>query len=323
MPKRKPVVDSAELADVVCKAVATADAPVTVPQLRKMVSGPYRVVPSRLLEVLRELVAAGRLYEFPPVRTQPLFWDRSHDDYARKLIADTVAAAPSSLADICKRVFGKLKDFGTERFAALLREMRDANRIIEHPPLPGARTSRYGNRPPEPRPYLKKVVEQLEKVQSILAGAGVTKEEVVSALVDLLGAAEAPAEEAATRSGPESAAVGAIPSADETPVVADLAAREVPEPATDWDAIGERLIAEMHRLEPGAAQGALVSIRDLRRSLPDLDKSTFDRVVLRLADRGRVTLHRHDYPAGELPEVRELLVRDDRGDYYIGVALRR
>ena len=73
-----------------------------------------------------------------------------------------------------------------------------------------------------------------------------------------------------------------------------------------------------------AANGALVSLSDLRRSLAAAipDKPTFDRLVLRLAESERVALHHHDYPGGLSQEERDALVVDDRGNYYVGIALR-
>lgn len=64
---------------------------------------------------------------------------------------------------------------------------------------------------------------------------------------------------------------------------------------------------------------ALIVIPELRAAT-GLPKPAFDRAILDLQRRGRVSLHLHDSP-GSLPkERRELLVRD--GDiHYVGVAL--
>jgi hypothetical protein len=85
---------------------------------------------------------------------------------------------------------------------------------------------------------------------------------------------------------------------------------------------GVDLLALIRRIEPGAERGALVVSRDLRRAAR-LEKETFDRTVLDLARQGRLSLHRHDYPASLTAAERDDLVTDGAGTYYVGVALRR
>ena len=65
--------------------------------------------------------------------------------------------------------------------------------------------------------------------------------------------------------------------------------------------------------------------RDLRRSMDfqNVEKSSFDQAVLRLADQGKVALHRHDFPAGLSTEDCAELVTDATGDFYVGIALRQ
>jgi hypothetical protein len=77
----------------------------------------------------------------------------------------------------------------------------------------------------------------------------------------------------------------------------------------------------MVQIKPAAAGGALVSLRELRRSVAVQGKN-FDRAVLHLAEEGRVALHHHDYPGSLTEEERNEMVSDDRGTYYIGVSLR-
>ncbi len=78
----------------------------------------------------------------------------------------------------------------------------------------------------------------------------------------------------------------------------------------------------MRRIEPGADRGALIGARDLRRAAR-LEKQAFDQAVLDLARQGRLSLHRHDYPASLSPAEREDLVADGAGAFYVGLALRR
>jgi hypothetical protein len=75
----------------------------------------------------------------------------------------------------------------------------------------------------------------------------------------------------------------------------------------------------MTRLQPLGQKRALVSIRELRRSV-GLTKIVFDRVVLSLALQGKVALHHHDFPSSLSPDERDELVRDEQGTYYVGIA---
>ena len=107
--------------------------------------------------------------------------------------------------------------------------------------------------------------------------------------------------------------------AEETSVPAPV------EPHSDEESLESRILERMVEVVPAAANGALVSLRDLRRSkdFENVDKSSFDQAVLGLADQGKVALHRHDFPAGLSTEDRAELVTDATGDFYVGIALRQ
>ena len=94
---------------------------------------------------------------------------------------------------------------------------------------------------------------------------------------------------------------------------------------SDEESLESRILERMVEVVPAAVNGALVSLRDLRRSMDfqNVDKSAFDQAVLRLADQGKVALHRHDFPAGLSTEDRAELVTDATGDFYVGIALRQ
>jgi hypothetical protein len=80
------------------------------------------------------------------------------------------------------------------------------------------------------------------------------------------------------------------------------------------------LLDAVLEIRPDARSHVLVSVRDLRRHL-GWPKQDFDRAVLALARDGRITLHHHDHPTGLSPSEREDLVKDDRGNFYVGLVL--
>ncbi len=83
-------------------------------------------------------------------------------------------------------------------------------------------------------------------------------------------------------------------------------------------------LERMIQLKLAAANGALLSLSELRRSLAaEIPGGTaFDQAVLRLAESGRVALRHHDHPGALSQEEREAFVRDEQGNYYIGAVLR-
>ena len=72
------------------------------------------------------------------------------------------------------------------------------------------------------------------------------------------------------------------------------------------------MLEEMRKLEPGWT--VPVSIRELRQAMSEVHAAEFDRAALELRNQQRVYLSQHDFPLGERPEARRLLVRD--GDRY-------
>ena len=62
----------------------------------------------------------------------------------------------------------------------------------------------------------------------------------------------------------------------------------------------------------------LISIMKLRQAV-NIEPGIFDKSVLKLADDGRIWLHRHAYPA-EASE--DEIVRDDRGNCYMGLVIK-
>jgi hypothetical protein len=82
----------------------------------------------------------------------------------------------------------------------------------------------------------------------------------------------------------------------------------------------QRIFETLGRLQPGDA--VPVTVHRLRAELPDLDKDTFDRAVIELADQQRVYLTTHDH-GWALPEPeRRQLVSDGGQKLYVAVTLR-
>jgi hypothetical protein len=85
----------------------------------------------------------------------------------------------------------------------------------------------------------------------------------------------------------------------------------------------QQIMDAMRDLEPGVASGALVSITALRRTLSSrfTDKKSFDQALLRLSNRLKISLHRHDFPSSLSDVEREALVTDGH-QHFSGVSWR-
>jgi hypothetical protein len=88
--------------------------------------------------------------------------------------------------------------------------------------------------------------------------------------------------------------------------------------------LSDRLLAQIMRIKLAAAEGELVPLDQLWRSLQKegWDKASFDRTVLNLAEENRVSLQRHNFPFGLGDQERAQLVADEWNNYYVGIALR-
>jgi len=88
--------------------------------------------------------------------------------------------------------------------------------------------------------------------------------------------------------------------------------------------LSDRLLAQIMRIKLAAANGELVPLDQLWRSLQKegWDKASFDRTVLNLAEENRVSLQRHNFPHRLGDQERAQLVADEWNNYYIGIALR-
>lgn len=96
----------------------------------------------------------------------------------------------------------------------------------------------------------------------------------------------------------------------------------------------DRIMRVMGQIEPGAANGALISARQLRKHA-GMDKPSFDKTVFELARQKRIMAHKHDFATSLPPHELDELVDTAHGDperakihandgrYWVGVAMRR
>lgn len=291
-----------QIVEILLKALRRAEEPITAMKLREGLTGPYRVAPETIENQLNELVSSGKAFSFEPyISKARRYWSYDQEHYARRLILKIVSQDPKSWSEVKKALKKPLKGFPDARQSKLQKDLLESRELHKLPPFVGARTPRFSNLPPDPSHYIE---DALVKIREKLSKFGIAAFEVNKAALGLLAPKAEPVTDEPAEGSPASAGV---------------------EPHAEDLSLESRILERMVDTVPAAANGALVSLRELRRSMDfqNVDKPAFDQAVLGLADQGKVALHRHDFPEGLSSEDRAELVTDATGDSYVGIALRQ
>lgn len=273
--------------EVINKALAQAPRPLTVKQLRDLLTGPFKLEEERLTALLDAQVDAGRVYRFAATGPGklPRYWTRKPEELAQQTMLRVLAQRPHTRAEVLYRAKASLAGFSKEEQQQLLTALVRAGQVYELPFVVGGRAKLYSALPADARDYLEDAITKISKKLAV------PRNEVLRA-VRALAEAEEPAATAT--------------------------------PTTLPSDPNEAVLARMVQVKLAAAQGGLVPLNELWHSLKDegWDKASFDRTVLSLAESYRVALQRHNFPASLKEEERAELVTDELGNHYIGIALR-
>jgi hypothetical protein len=276
----------------VVEAVQRADAPHTANELRRRLVLPIKMPEAELSQILEEAARHGKVHSIPPAtaKGKPRYWSRDALTFGQREILRTIREKGPQSESAIKRV---AKGLNEAQIRQALEAALAAGELWRHPPVGKSKRELFSVTPPSPEPYLREVGGDLVRVVGELRAAGVPQEHLRRALLQIVEATGISFGSIAARQPPPDSA---------RPVSVDL-------------------VALMRRIEPGADRGALVGARDLRRAAK-LEKPSFDREVLELARQGRLSLHRHDFPASLSQVERDELVTDGTGTFYVGMALR-
>ncbi|MBO0720475.1 MAG: hypothetical protein J2P41_06625 [Blastocatellia bacterium] len=247
----------------------------------------------QLRKHLDALVKDGRVRSQGNARK--VYWLPDLEEKAAARVIEALGNSPLTLKKLESTFKNVLVGWPVAKRKELLRRLEKEKRIYKVPAVKGTGIL-LSAQPAQPVEYLQKPIQKLageiRKLQKRLEKAGVTADQFFASAHALWRQA--------------------LPAAtNETPIPSQ-ADRE------------QLFLDGMKRLNNEAANGALVPLSELRQALfahfPD--RSSFDQVVLKLADEGRVVLHRHVFPGSLNREERESLVADDRGNLFVGVAFR-
>jgi hypothetical protein len=293
----------ATLGDSILEKLRASPHPLTLKEASKGVPKLKKEKPAeleaRVRAALEAEVAPARVFLQPSGKGGATrFWARDEQHLLRERAVE-LAAKPQALAALTKAVANETKaDPGFVE--GLLRDLIRDELLHEHPakkgPLFGA------SPPPPPIPPLEQPAGAKELAKVVKAVEGAMKKVKVSAAEVLAALAKHYAAPAVT-----------APEASPPPAMVPFHATEAP--ALDAVEI-ERLVLDAVERE------GTMSLKELRRQMPAGGQtSAFDRAVLGLEERGRVSLSR-DYDASHFgPEEQAEYVRE--GDFlYTSIAKR-
>lgn len=294
-------VPPADLPDVVLGLLGGDGMPLAVGKIKPRLTGAYKVAPAVLVELLESLVHGGRCHRFPQGKGVA-YGALAPVVYARRVLESMLAKPkkkykPDKLQAEVRKLTPQVSPV---EFETLVDAARSARKLFIHPAPTAKGKPQYAGFPPDPTTYLKSPLKALEKIVAYLAHNGISREESLQAVSKSLNLS---VPDSPVKAMPASVATVKTPSLEEC---------------------GEAILRTMPQIDTAAQLGSLVFFRDLRRALPTLDKPTFDRAVIHLAQtRGDVALHHHDHALRLSPEERATLVEGPDQRHYIGIALKR
>jgi|GEM_PF-1624466 len=268
------------------------------PQTQKSLSSQLQTLLSgwpkdQLKRMLEQLVQEGLIRQ--STDKTPSYWIPSAEQQAREKMLTILAERPRPEKEFLSSLELSLSDWPQAHLKQMLEQLGQEGRLYRLPPLAG-KAEMLSLQPADPRSYLQGVIQKLKdeirQLAEKLEPAGVSKLRLFTAAHELLQ--------------------------QELPI---SAASALVHPVPDF---GQLLINRMMQIEPGAINGALVSLRDLRRALHTeiSDKASFDQAALQLFQQGRVDLTWHHHPSILSEEERNEMVTDGQGNYYNGIVLR-
>jgi len=267
-------------------ALEQSSQPMNVTELARSIPKSALMTKKDLSELLQQLVEAGQVRSHKA--RLAVYWLPGLEEQASARILEALSNVPLTQTELKNKLRSSLSGWPQPKRDEMLALLIKEKRVYKVAPLTGKAKLLSARAELTPQDYIKLA---LQLAAAKLKPLGFAAEQVFAAAYDLLRQGQA---------------------ADKTSA----------QPLNGG--IVQTILERMIQLKLAAANGALVSLSELRRSLAAEipGKTVFDQAVLRLAGQGRVTLRHHDYPSGLSQEEREALVLDEHGNYYIGAALR-
>jgi hypothetical protein len=256
-----PAISDAELGTALRDALARLGKPVSVAELRKALPKPYQRPPAELARVLGDVAKSGGVFVISDGKA-PKFADRDPHQILARALHEALRGGPLGKKDLAARLKRAAPGLDKLLPAVLAAEVA-RGAVREHPKVGTKIPQRFGLEPPDPAPFLAKVVKDLEALQKKLAAHGVTAAVIHAAIGKALGVAPAapPNDEAAVRAA-----------------LADLAAREPPGALLSVRAVRARAALDKARFDRAVlalAKAGQVELHhhDFPASLPEDERA--------------------------------------------------
>jgi len=216
-----------------------------------------------------------------------VYWPPSLEVQASERILETLSEVPLTKTDLENKLISLLIGWPQAKRNEMLARLIKEKRVYKVKPLAGNGQLLSARAEPTIQAYIR---HALQLAVARLKKRGLTAEDVLDAAREIL------------RQSP-------------------------PATPSSWrhaDDLEGLILERMLQLSPSAATGAPVQLSQLRHALrPEIDdKGVFDKTIMRLAEQGRVAVHRQDYLGSLSQEELAALVADGRGNYFSGITLR-
>lgn len=321
-----------ELWSAVFAALERSDQPVTAAQLQKQLPTTVKAERSEIESLLEDAVGRGKVFRFAPYGSPAVrYWSQGMEAYARAALLDLLSKQPRTRAELASASERMLKDWSKDKRQKFVARLISEKHVRELPLLLGARSRRLSVGRSEPKDYLS---HALNEICRRLAADGIPAEEVLRTARELAAermpeastpAGHQPTNDLGTRDGGIVDQTNPSTRVERVNHVSPHASNESTNGQhPSLEEIGTIILEQVSVVEPAARQGALVSLRDLRRcsALAPITKPDFDAAILALAAQQKLALHAHDYPNSLSEAAQAELVTDGQGHFFIGIALR-
>ena len=176
-----PSSNHSDLVDAIREVLRQSEEPLTIPQLRERLCGPYRAIRiEELADVLGRQVAANVLVMCPKYRSsQNRYWDRTLREHAKVVLTGALESGPMSWTELRK----KLPKYLRHLAESVLNEELARGAIFRHPPTSSRNGPRYASQPADVRSY---VGNELQGMLARMHERGFARADVCEALMLIL-----------------------------------------------------------------------------------------------------------------------------------------
>jgi len=215
------------------EALERAPAPLSLPQLYRQLTGPFKVPPKKKPEFKSQLENDATIFAWPKSR----FWLRDPRAVAADAAVEIASSAPLSEKDLLKALKPKSFGFSGPPAKALIRALILERQLFEDPPW--GKNRKLTSTPPDPEPYRPALDAEIRPILEKYAALGITPQALVTELCNTQLASPVPLLAALERIEPRKGLVVAISKLRHDPELQNI-------PKADFDRAAMELFAQRH-----------------------------------------------------------------------------